>query len=97
MHQGGRLERLAGLLPGQPLGGQFPQLVIDQGKELLGRPGVALSDGGKDTGHVVHRSGRRQPPRGIPDLGPGGAARRGPIPTGVHAGDGSAPSLTSVA
>ena len=31
VNQGSRLERLSGLLPGQPLGGQPPQLVIDQG------------------------------------------------------------------
>ena len=62
MHQGGRLERLSGVLPGQPLGGQPPQLVIDQGKELLGRPWIAVSGSEKDTGYVVHRSARQRPP-----------------------------------
>ena len=43
MHQGRGLERLAGLLLGQPLGGQPPQLVVDQGQELLGRLGSPCS------------------------------------------------------
>ena len=41
--QGGGLERLAGLLLGQPLGGQLAQLVIDQRQELLGGLGSPCS------------------------------------------------------
>src|SRR5262249_46372830 len=44
VNQRGRLERLPGLLLGQLLSGQLAQLVVDQGQELLGRPGVALLD-----------------------------------------------------
>ena len=54
MDQGRGLERLAGLLLGQPLGGQLAQLVVDQRQELLGRLRVALLDGREDAGHVVH-------------------------------------------
>ena len=46
--QGRGLERLAGLLLGQLLGGQLAQLVVDQRQELLGRLGVALLDGRED-------------------------------------------------
>ena len=52
--QGGGLERLAGLLLGQPLGGELAQLVVDQRQELLGGLGVALLDGREDAGHVGH-------------------------------------------
>ena len=71
MHQGGRLERLAGLLPGQPLGGQFPQLVIDQGKELLGRPRRRPERRRKG-------SGSRRPSIRLPD------SRPGAFPTGTE-------------
>ena len=54
MDQGGGLERLAGLLLRQLLGGQLAQLVVDQRQELLGRLRVALLDGREDAGHVVH-------------------------------------------
>src|SRR5262249_21313234 len=73
--QGGRLKRLAGLLPGKVLSGQLPQLVVDQGEELLGRPGVALLDGGEEPAHVVHGSGFPEPPRRIPEPGPGSVAQ----------------------
>ena len=41
--QGRGLERLAGLLLGQPLGGQLAQLVVDQRQELLGGLGSPCS------------------------------------------------------
>ena len=86
--QGGGLERLAGLLLGQLLGRQLPQLVVDQRQELLGRLRVALLDGREDAGHVRHRQARRQAARALsPDCvratvpgegspGPGSAPRR---------------------
>ena len=55
--QGRGLERLAGLLLGQPLGGQLAQLVVDQRQELLGGLGVAVLDGREDARDVVHRRG----------------------------------------
>ena len=61
MHQGGRLQRLAGLLLGQLLGRQLAQLVVDQRQELLGRLRVALLDGREDAGHVGHRHGFHWP------------------------------------
>src|SRR5262249_25957643 len=67
------LERLAGLLLRQPPGGELAQLVVDQGQEGLGGPGVALLDGREDARDIVHRRG---PPgsslparRGGPSLG----------------------------
>jgi len=59
--QGGGLQRLAGPLLRQLLGGQLPQLVVDQRQELAGGVGVALLDGGEDAGdftHGRHRAGR---------------------------------------
>src|SRR5262249_38523805 len=53
--QGGGLERLARLLLRQPPDGEPPQLVLDQGQELLSRLLVATLDGREDAGHVVHR------------------------------------------
>jgi hypothetical protein len=52
--QGGRLEGLAGLLLDQPGGGQFPQLVVDQGQQLARRLRVALLDRRENAGDVVH-------------------------------------------
>ena len=63
VHQGGGVERVIGAFPRQLRRGQPAQLVIDQRQELLGRPGVAVLDSGKDPGHVVHRHGFRWPPR----------------------------------
>ena len=53
--QGGRLERLPRLLPGEPLLGELPELSVDEGEELLRCPGVTLLDGREDAGDVVHR------------------------------------------
>ena len=61
--QGRGLERLAGLLLRQLLGGQLAQLVVDQRQELLGRLRVALLDGREDAGDVVH-AGRCPGPSG---------------------------------
>src|SRR4051794_7275756 len=41
--QGGRLERLAGLLVGQLLDRKLPELVVDQ-REQFGRPGLSPVD-----------------------------------------------------
>ena len=54
MDQGGGLERLAGLLASQSLGGELAQLIVDQGQELPGRSGIALLDGGEDPSHLIH-------------------------------------------
>ena len=70
--QGRGLERLAGLLLGQPLGGQLAQLVVDQRQQLLGGLGVALLDGREDPGHFVHR---RRPPRSLRSRRGGGLPR----------------------
>ena len=73
--QGRGLERLAGLLLRQPLGGQLAQLVVDQRQELLGRLRVALLDGREDAGHVVHRYAREVACGGVPDPSPSAVAR----------------------
>ena len=52
--QGGGLERLAGPLPGQPMGGQPAKLVVDQREKLIGRLGLAFLDGHEGAGGVVH-------------------------------------------
>ena len=52
--EGGRLERLAGLLDGQSLRRQFPQFVVDEREELLGGVGVAPLGGGQDVGDLAH-------------------------------------------
>ena len=54
--QGCGLERLPGLLLGHLLGRQPAQFLIDQRQELLGRVGIALLDGGEDSGDLVHRT-----------------------------------------
>src|SRR5262249_47567363 len=71
------LEALAGLLPGQPLGGEPTQLVVDQGPELLGGPRVAVPDGREDAGDFVH-AGRCLGPstRPAPTTGPGASSPR---------------------
>ena len=60
MHQGGRLQGLAGLFVRQPLGGQPAQLVVDQRQELLGRVRVALLDGGQDLRDIAHWQAARK-------------------------------------
>ena len=57
--QGRGLERLAGLLLGQPLRRQLAQLVVDQRQQLLGGVRVALLDGGQDARDVVEGSAMR--------------------------------------
>jgi hypothetical protein len=54
VNQGGGLERLAGLLVRQPLGGQLAKLVVDEWEQSLGGLRIALLDGREDAGHVVH-------------------------------------------
>ena len=75
MDQGRGLERLAGLLLGQLLGGQLAQLVVDQGQELLGRLWVALLDGGEDT---ASRRSSTRPPTAAPRASPAGARAASP-------------------
>ena len=53
--QRGRLQRLAGLLLGQLLGGEPAEFVVDQGQQVLGVGRVALLDGVQDLGYVTHR------------------------------------------
>ena len=54
VHESRGLEGLAGFLPSETLGGQLPQLVVDQRQELLGCLAIALLDGGQDARDVVH-------------------------------------------
>ena len=55
--QGRGLKRLPRLLLGHLLGRQLPQLVIDQGQELLRGLGVTLFNGGENAGNVGHGRG----------------------------------------
>ena len=48
--QGGRLQRLAGPLPGQLVGRQTAEFVVDQRQELLGGVRVARLDCRQDPG-----------------------------------------------
>src|SRR5262249_24232680 len=60
MNQRRRLQRLPGLLLGQPLRRQPAQLVVNQWQELLGGVRVALVDRGQDArdfGHQQHQKG----------------------------------------
>ena len=45
VHQGGRLQRVLGALPGHLALGRPAQLVVDERQQLLGGPWVALADG----------------------------------------------------
>jgi hypothetical protein len=54
MDQGGRLESVARPIGGQPGGGQFPQLVIDEGQEIRGGPAVLTAGGFQQAGDVGH-------------------------------------------
>jgi hypothetical protein len=53
VNQGRRLKRLAGLLVSQTLRRQFPQLVVDQRKELVGGLRFSLVDRLQDAGHLI--------------------------------------------
>lgn len=55
MDQGGGLQRLAGFLVGELLGGQLAQLVVDQRQQLPGGLRIAPLDGGQDARDIVHR------------------------------------------
>ena len=55
MNQSRGLEGLPGLLLGEFLRRQFPQLIIDKWQELLGGVRIALLDGGQDAGNLIHR------------------------------------------
>src|SRR5262249_61977222 len=91
--EGGGLERLAGLLLGQLLGREPPQLVIDQRQELARRVGVAFVDGRQDTRDVAHgiaRPAGPQPGRSaiiiLPDAAAALPRRPGPPPGGRRRG-----------
>jgi len=61
--EGGGLERLARRLVGQALGGELPQLVVDERQELAGGAGVAMREGVQDLRDLVHgRSQKPDPP-----------------------------------
>ena len=74
--QGGRLERLAGLLRGQPGGGELAQLVVDE-RQQLGR-GLRVAGRGRveqagDVGHAGECTTTGTDPR--PEKGDCGAGR----------------------
>jgi hypothetical protein len=48
------LERLAGRLSGNLLGGQMTQLLVDQRKKLVHRTSIALLDGYQNAGYIAH-------------------------------------------
>ena len=52
--EGGGLERLARLLPGQPGGGQLAQLVVDEGQQVGRGLRVAGRGGIEELGDVGH-------------------------------------------
>jgi len=54
--QRGRLESPSWFLVGELLSRQLAQLVVDQRQKLLGRLGLALLNGRKDSGDLVHRN-----------------------------------------
>jgi hypothetical protein len=60
MHQGGRLEGLAGLLLRQALGRQPAQLVVDQRQQLLGGVRFTVFDSGQDASQFTQRRLRVQ-------------------------------------
>ena len=59
VNQGRRLQRLAGPLVRQPLGGQPAQFVVDQRQELGGRIRVTPLDGREDVHDIVHGKAAR--------------------------------------
>jgi hypothetical protein len=59
MDESRRLERLPRALLGQLYGGELPQLLVDEGQELLGGVGIALLDGRQDAGYLTHRGHRK--------------------------------------
>jgi hypothetical protein len=72
MHQGGGLERLAGILLRQPLGGELAELIINQRQQLLGGLGVASLDVREDAAISFIAEGRRDrrpARRGGPSIG----------------------------
>ena len=61
--QGGRLERLAGRLVGQPLGRQAAQLLVNEREQPAGGVRVALLDGfqnARDLAHAVENNRRAE-------------------------------------
>src|SRR5215472_8562845 len=56
VNQGGWLQGLTGRLLGQFESGQLSQLVVHEGKQLLGGLRVTLLNSIKDDGHVTHGS-----------------------------------------
>jgi len=94
MHQSRGLERLAGLLLGQPLGGQLAQLLVDQ-RAIAARPPAGRPARLPTRMRVT--SSRQPPPtlpqRAVTDPDPSGSRRL--AHPGRHAcGDDSTPVLT---
>src|SRR5262249_32125880 len=58
VHERRGVERLPRLLAGQLRRGEPAQLVVDQRQQLCRGPGVALSNGVQDAGHLIHRPHR---------------------------------------
>ena len=54
MHQGRGLQGLPRGFLGQPMGSQMAQLLIDQGKQLIGGSGIAMLDGVEDARDLAH-------------------------------------------
>ena len=55
VHEGRRVQGVAGCLLGHPGGRQFPQLIVHQRQQLPGGMGVALCKVRQDAGDVIHR------------------------------------------
>ena len=57
MHESGGPERLAGQFLGQLGCGELVKFLIDQGRELCRRPGIAVLNTGQDAGDLAHKGG----------------------------------------
>ena len=86
MDQGGRVQGLAGRLPGHPGGRHPPQLGVHQGQEVGGRLPVAAGGRVQEPGHVVGHAAEytpADPGRNRPAAGALRAAGRGLTIRGV--------------
>jgi hypothetical protein len=54
VHEGGGVERLAGLLPGELSGRQPAQFRVHEWQQIVGRAGVAAGEGVQDPSDVGH-------------------------------------------
>ena len=92
--EGRGLERLPGLLPGEPLRGQLAKLVVDQWEELAARLAIAPGHRAQDLRDLIHegphqsqaetgRKLRDRNPGSPPDIGiafGGSDGERGQMP-----------------